>query len=49
MHGKGNLSYASGLPAYNGTWIDDKFEGTGVLFNENPAILSISFDYRDFD
>ena len=37
MHGRGVLSYASGKPAYDGDWIEDKFEGFGVLYNENPA------------
>lgn len=36
MHGKGVLSYASGKPAYEGDWVDDKFDGYGVLYNENP-------------
>mmetsp|Transcript_14778 Transcript_14778/g.1336 ORF Transcript_14778/g.1336 Transcript_14778/m.1336 type:complete len:82 (+) Transcript_14778:308-553(+) len=49
MHGKGVLYYGSGKPAYDGEWVEDKFEGFGILFNENPATLEGPFDYRDFD
>jgi len=53
MHGKGVLYYASGKPAYDGDWYEDKFEGFGVLYNENPASLegyySEGFDYKDFN
>jgi len=49
MHGKGVLSYASGKPAYKGDWLDDKFEGFGSLYNENPADLRQPYDFSDFD
>jgi len=49
MHGKGVLSYASGKPAYDGDWLDDKFEGFGALYNETPAELNQPYDYSDFD
>lgn len=49
MHGKGVLCYASGQPAYDGDWENDKFEGFGILFNENPAQLNEPFDFYDFD
>lgn len=49
MHGKGVLSYASGKPAYDGDWVDDKFEGFGILYNENPEPLYQPYDFRDFD
>ena len=32
----GTLYYASAKPAYEGQWIDDKFEGEGTLYNEFP-------------
>lgn len=49
MHGKGVLYYASGKPAYDGDWFEDKFEGRGILYNENPIDLDHSFNYNDFD
>jgi hypothetical protein len=49
MHGRGNLKYSSGKIAYEGDWRNDKFEGFGVLYNENPALLYESFDFTDFD
>ena len=49
MHGKGILSYASGKAAYDGDWFEDKFEGFGVLHNENPSQFCEHFDYKDFD
>jgi len=49
MHGKGILYYASGKPAYDGDWFEDKFEGNGVLYNENPNNLDEAFNYNDFD
>jgi len=49
MHGKGILYYASGKPAYDGDWFEDKFEGSGVLYNENPNNLDEAFNYNDFD
>lgn len=36
LYSKGTLYYASGKPAYQGQWVDDKFEGEGVLYNEYP-------------
>lgn len=49
MHGKGSLYYSSGKPAYVGDWNLDKFEGQGILYNENPVSLLQEFDYTDFD
>lgn len=49
MHGKGVLSYASGKPAYDGEWVDDKFDGFGILYNENPAELRQPYNFSDFD
>jgi hypothetical protein len=45
MHGKGVLSYACGKAAYDGDWLEDKFEGFGILYNENPIPLQGPFDY----
>ena len=39
MNGKGVLYYSSGLPAYDGDWVDDKFEGFGQLMNEHPVVM----------
>ena len=49
MHGQGILYYASGKPVYDGDWFEDKFEGRGVLYNENPNNLDGAFNYNDFD
>lgn len=35
----GSLFYASGKPAYEGDWNEDKFHGIGVLHNEIPMFL----------
>jgi hypothetical protein len=49
MNGQGTLYYQSNKKAYEGEWLDDQFHGQGTLFNENPAVLSEGFDYRNFD
>lgn len=46
---EGTLYYASGKPAYEGQWVNDKFEGKGTLYNEEPQVLYGEFDFRDFD
>lgn len=30
-------------------WIDGKFHGKGVLYNQNPLELIGPFDFEDFD
>ena len=45
----GTLYYASAKPAYEGQWIDDKFEGEGTLYNEFPQALVGQFDCRDME
>jgi hypothetical protein len=30
-------------------WVEDKFEGFGVLFNEYPTEFDQFFDFTDFD
>ena len=45
----GILYYSSGKPAYEGQWVDDKFEGRGVLYNEVPYELDGMFDPSDLD
>lgn len=49
MHGRGTLYYSDGRIAYQGEWNCDKLNGNGILYNQNPAKLSTSFDYRNFD
>lgn len=49
MHGKGILYYASGKIAYDGDWVEDKFDGYGLLYNENPVAFTSQFDFRDLD
>ena len=34
MSGFGILYYASGRKAYEGNWVDDKFNGKGKVFND---------------
>lgn len=46
---KGTLFYASGKPAYEGQWVNDKFQGKGTLYNEEPQMLFSDFDFGDFD
>lgn len=29
--------------------MNDKFEGKGTLYNEEPHILNGEYDYKDFD
>ncbi|CAD8109376.1 unnamed protein product [Paramecium primaurelia] len=36
MNGYGSLYYPSGKLAYQGCWVNGKFQGKGMLFNENP-------------
>ena len=43
----GVLYYASGRPAYDGEWVDDKFQGNGILYNDNPKVEDI--DYRNLE
>ena len=45
----GILYYASGNPAYDGQWVEDKFEGQGTLYNENPEMIYGEFNPEDFD
>lgn len=49
MEGYGTLYFADGSIAYAGDWKDDKFEGRGVLYNEDQTQIEGEFDYRDFD
>ena len=39
----GTLYYANGRPAYDGDWVNEKFEGKGTLYNDNPRYLDIDF------
>lgn len=49
MYGYGALYYQSGKLAYEGEWIDDHFQGSGKLYNENPFQLDEPFDFHNFD
>ena len=49
MNGKGTLYYSSGMTAYEGDWINDKFDGQGILNNEKPHMVNLRFDGKDFD
>jgi len=33
--------------AYHGMWKDEKFNGKGVIFNDNPEVND-QFNYKDF-
>lgn len=48
MNGYGRLFYESGELAYDGQWYRDEFHGRGKIYNDNPDVLTGSFDYRDF-
>ena len=47
MHGKGNLYYANGKIAYEGTWNQDQFHGYGKVCNEDQIIVNGAFDFTD--
>jgi hypothetical protein len=49
MNGKGVLYYKLNKPAYDGSWINGQFHGSGVLYNENPQYLSGEFNFSNFD
>ena len=46
---RGTLYYGPNRPAYEGDWVKDKFEGFGVLYNDNPFYMKTEFNYEDFD
>ena len=48
MNGFGTLYYQNGSKAYQGNWKNDKFEGHGTLYNEEPVQIMHGFDYTDF-
>jgi hypothetical protein len=49
MEGQGTLYYQSDRVAYEGSWVADKFQGFGKLYNEFPQPLDSGFDFTDFD
>lgn len=49
MTGFGRLYYQSGKLAYEGNWLEDTFNGLGVLYNENAHKLDHPFDYTSFE
>lgn len=48
MNGFGTLYYPSGKKAYEGFWKNDKFEGEGEVFNENPGYEN-NIDFKNFE
>lgn len=48
MNGFGILTYPNGSVAYEGYWLDDEFDGKGVVYNESPIPVQNNFDYTDF-
>lgn len=46
MHGRGTLYFKNGEIQYEGDFVNGKFEGYGVLANENPEI-EININYND--
>jgi hypothetical protein len=49
MHGFGKLFYPNGKLAYDGEWFEEKFDGKGVIFNEEIAPLNKRFEFKNFD
>jgi len=49
MEGLGTLYYPSDALAYVGQWKDDKFNGKGTVFNEQPLPIDGNFDFTNFD
>eukprot|EP01017_Pseudomicrothorax_dubius_P047283 TRINITY_DN846_c0_g4_i1.p1 TRINITY_DN846_c0_g4~~TRINITY_DN846_c0_g4_i1.p1 ORF type:complete len:339 (+),score=104.90 TRINITY_DN846_c0_g4_i1:480-1496(+) len=48
MEGFGRMLFASGNVAYEGWFREDKFDGEGILYNEEPEPCEEEFDYKDF-
>ena len=40
MCGLGTMFYSSGIVAYHGNFVNDKFDGFGKLYNENIQPLN---------
>eukprot|EP01017_Pseudomicrothorax_dubius_P022531 TRINITY_DN24394_c0_g1_i1.p1 TRINITY_DN24394_c0_g1~~TRINITY_DN24394_c0_g1_i1.p1 ORF type:complete len:157 (+),score=43.88 TRINITY_DN24394_c0_g1_i1:284-754(+) len=49
MDGFGTLFFPSGAIAYQGEFREDKFEGQGVLNNEQPMKMTGEFNYHNFE
>ena len=49
MHGFGRLYYSNNKLAYEGYWFIDQFHGKGKVYNDEPAQIYDSFDYKNFD
>lgn len=47
INGFGSLYYPTGKLAYQGFWVDEKFHGKGIVFNENPKTGNIN--YKNFN
>ena len=48
MNGYGTLYYNEGSIAYQGNWVNDEFQGKGILYNDSIENIKGSFDYTDF-
>jgi len=46
MHGRGTLYFKNGDIQYEGDFVNGKYEGYGILTNENPEI-EININYND--
>ena len=44
MNGFGSFYYPSGKLGYQGFWVDEKYHGKGILFNDNPDTRDIDFE-----
>jgi len=49
MNGYGVLCYQSERIAYEGSWLNDAFNGRGKLYNEHPVKSTQGFNYNSFD
>jgi len=49
MEGQGKLYYSNGQLAYDGEWLNNQFNGKGIVLNEEPQPLDQDFNFEDFD
>ena len=47
--GYGILKNPDGIPIYRGDWRNDLYHGNGELYNEDPLILKVNFNFQNFD
>lgn len=46
MHGRGTLYFKNGNIQYEGDFVNGKYEGYGILYNENP-VIEMNINYND--